>query len=504
MKISGPLVLIFFILSLLLHPEFAKADNGTIKGRIMESISRKPVAFANIVVEGSNTGATSGENGYFEITNVPPGFVRLVVSFIGYKTKTTEEIFVTREKIPFVEILLEPSAASLSEVEINGPKFVKKDESPVSLQTIGIREIERNPGGNRDISKVIQSLPGVASSSNFRNDIVIRGGAPSENRFFLDGVEVPVINHFQTQGSTGGPVGIINVDFIREVDFYSGAFPASRGNAMSSVMDFHMINGNQEKTGIRGTIGSSDIGLTIDGPIGKKTDYIFSVRRSYLQFLFSLFKLPFLPTFTDAQFKVRHKIDDKNELILIGLGGYDIFRLNEDVNKNVTDPEQLELNNYILGNIPENSQWNYTTGAIYRHYGKNGFTNYIISRSELNNESKKYFNNDESSEANLRLDYSSRETENKFRLENNLVKNTWKFTSGLSTEYVKYTANGLDTRPSPYGPQKIRFDSGNDFVKYGAFFSISKPVLKDRLLLALGIRADGNSYSSEMNNPLEQ
>ncbi len=479
-------------------------ENGIIKGRIIEEISRNPVPFANIIVEGTSTGTTSDADGYFEIKNVIPGYVRLVVSYIGYKTKTTEEIFVTKEKIPFVEIMLTPSAAALSEVEVSGPKFVKKDESPLSLQTIGIREIERNPGGNRDISKIIQSLPGVASTPSFRNDIIIRGGAPSENKFYLDGVEVPVINHFQTQGSSGGPVGIINVNFIREVDFYSGAFPASRGNALSSVLEFKQIEGNQEKMGMRGTIGSSEVGLTVDGPLGKNTNYIISVRRSYLQFLFSIFKLPFLPTFTDAQFKVKHKFDDKNELTLIGLGGYDIFELNEKVNDGISDPDQLALNNYILGNVPVNKQWNYTTGAVYKHYGKNNITSVVVSRNELHNGAEKYLRNDDSTPDNLRLDYKSTETESKLRLENTLIKGSFKLITGINGELAEYTVSGFNTRPSPSGSIRFNFNSDFNFFKYGVFMSVSKPVLKNKLVLSAGVRTDANTYSEQMNNPLKQ
>jgi hypothetical protein len=479
-------------------------SQGVVKGKIIEEVSRSPIPFVNIIIEGTNIGSVSDINGNFEITNVPSGFVKLVVSSIGYKTKVTPDVFVTKEKSPFVEINLETSTAILQEVEIKGPQFVKKDESPVSMQTIGIREIERNPGGNRDISKVIQSLPGVASTASFRNDIIIRGGAPSENKFYLDGIEIPIINHFQTQGSTGGPVGIINVNFIREVDFYSGAFPASRGNALSSVMEFKQIDGNQDKTGVRFTLGSSEAGLTADGPISKKTNYILSVRRSYLQFLFSLFKLPFLPTFTDAQFKVKHRFDEKNEITLLGLGGYDEFALNKSVNDNVTDPDQLELNNYILGNIPTNTQWNYTTGINYKHYGKLSTSSFVLSRNELNNESVKYYNNDESDPNNQLLEYNSRETENKFRYENSSTHAKTKINAGVEIESVEYVLDGFDNRVTATGAVKIDFRSDVNFIKYGMFASTSRPFFKNKLLLSAGIRADANTYSSAMNNLIDQ
>ena len=142
------------------------------------------------------------------------------------------------------------------------------------------------------------------------------GGAPNENRFYLDDVEVPNINHFATQGSSGGPVGLINVNFIKEVDFYSGAFPANRGNALSSVMNFRQADGRDDRIGGTFLMGSSDFGVTLEGPVGDKTTFLVSARRSYLQFLFQALGLPFLPTYNDFQTKIKHKIDQKNEIYL--------------------------------------------------------------------------------------------------------------------------------------------------------------------------------------------
>ena len=502
-------LLVFWLLFIYSVPATAftgpkASDNGTIKGKTVDSKTREPLPFVNIIVLGTSVGTTSDATGSFILKNVKPGYVKLGASSVGYKSFTSADIFVTNEKVPFIEIALEPTTADLKEVVISGPQFVKREESPVSLQTIGIREIERNPGGNRDISRVIQSLPGVASSPSFRNDIVIRGGSPSENKFYLDGMEVPIINHFQTQGSTGGPVGIINVDLVREVDFYSGAFPVNKGNTLSSIMEFKLLEGNQEKTGFRGTVGSSDLGFTIDGPITSKTNYIVSVRRSYLQFLFEALKLPFLPTYTDLQFKVRHKINERNEIIFLGIGAYDQFKLNTNVNDNVDDAEQLEYNNYLLGNIPTNNQWNYSTGAIYKHFGKNSLTNVVLSRSTLNNSSEKFRNNNENVATDQIFDYESEETENKFRVENNLSKGTMKVLSGFSLEYADYLVKGFDNINTSSGPVKRSYNSSLNVFKYGLFVSVSKPVFKNRLALAIGIRTDATDYSAQMNNPAKQ
>ncbi len=500
MKTSVLFLFFSFFLSLSLYAQ----ETGSISGKVVDEISQEPVPFANVVVQGTQIGAATDLDGKFTIEKVPFGYQKLEVSAVGFAPKTSTDVLVTKASSPYIEIEMAATTTQLKEVVVQTSKFKKTEESPLSLQTLGVEEIERNPGGNRDISKVIQSLPGVASTTSFRNDIIIRGGSPNENRFYLDGVEVPVINHFQTQGSSGGPVGIINVNFIREVDFYSGAFPANRGNALSSVLEFKQKDGNNENWNFRGTLGSSDIGLTADGPIGENTTFIGSIRRSYLQFLFQALKLPFLPTFTDSQFKLKHKFNNKNQITFIGLGAFDEFRLNESVNDGIDDPDELERNNFILGNIPVNEQWNYTVGAVYKHFGEKSFQTIVLSRNHLNNQAYKYEGNDESSEDNLVLDYNSVEIENKLRIENDSRLGVYKLNVGVNLDQAIYTNSTFRKNATVQGVQIVDFDSEIDLLRYGLFGQVSRPVLNSRLTLSFGFRLDGNSFSSDMANPLDQ
>ena len=255
------------------------------------------------MLQGTTTGSTTDIDGKYSIKNLKPGFYNLQVSYLGFISLTVFEVQGHNSRPAIVNVEIDEAARKREAVEVTASAFTRVEESPVSLRTIGVAEIQRNPGGNRDISRAIQSLPGVSSGASFRNDIIIRGGAPNENRFYLDGVEVPTINHFATQGSSGGPVGIINVDMIREVDFFSGAFPANRGNTLSSVFEFKQKDPRTDKTAFRGIIGASDIGLIAEGTIGEKVSYVVSARRSYLQFLFNALGLPFLPTFNGFQLR---------------------------------------------------------------------------------------------------------------------------------------------------------------------------------------------------------
>ena len=487
----------FSILSFLLIFSSAMiAQSGIVKGILTDALTNEPVGFANVLVMGTDNGAVTDIDGKYEITGLTPGLYDVRASFVGYAELTQFEIQVTNSKPAIVDFKMDASGNELDEVVVKASPFRKTEESPVSLRTIGVAEIQRNPGGGRDISKVIQSLPGVTSASSFRNDLIIRGGAPNENRFYLDDVEVPNINHFATQGSSGGPVGLINVNFIREVDFFSGAFPANRGNALSSVLNFKQADGRDDRLGATFMVGSSDVGGTIEGPLSDKTTFLFSARRSYLQFLFKAIGLPFLPTYNDFQAKVKYKIDQKNEIYFVGLGAIDQFQLNLDANETESQQNALDF-------LPVSPQWNYTNGLVYKHYDKKGYWTFVASRNMLNNESFKYFKNDDSTEDNLILRYKSQEIENKLRLENTTRMGLVKINFGGAFEFVKYNNSTFNKIFTPTGPQTIDYSSSFSTSKYGVFGQGSSKLLKERLVLSLGFRMDGNFFGPNMIDPIK-
>ena len=490
------LSIIFVQLTIFISAAFAQ-NTGTIQGRIFNSNSNEPVPFANIVVWGTSIGSSSDFDGNFKFAALTPGYVELRVSAVGFKPYVSEAIMVTNARTTFIDIPLEETSVELEEVVVKASPFRKSEDSPVSLRRIGIDEIEKNPGGNRDISKVIQSLPGVASTPAYRNDVIVRGGGPSENRFYLDGVEIPNLNHFATQGASGGPVGIINADFIREANFYSGAFPASKGNALSSVLDFRQVDGNSERIKFKGAFGASDLALTLDGPVGEKTTMIFSARRSYLQFLFSAIGLPFLPTYNDFQFKTKTRIDERNEITVIGLGAIDQFSLNTELENPTADQR------YILSYVPVNTQWNYTNGIVYKHFHEKGYDTWVLSRNMLNNRQYKYPDNDESKPKIL--DYISQESENKLRYEHDRrFENGTKLNLGAGFEHARYTNSTSRAFFSNGTLSPLEYETKLHLFRWNIFGQASKGFYNDRLILSLGLRADANSYSSSMSNLLNQ
>ena len=466
-----------------------------VKGTVIDKSSRQPLEFINVMIVGLNKGGVTNAEGKFSIGQVPPGIYRLQASAIGYKTVTTPEYKLSTRDL-HIQIEMEENQTELEGVTVTASPFRRDIESPVSLRIIGLQEIEKSPGANRDISRIVQSYPGVAFSPiGYRNDLIVRGGSPSENRFYLDGVEIPNINHFSTQGASGGPVGILNADLIREVNFYTGAFPTDKGNALSSVLDFKLRDGDMERNSLKATLGASEVSLASNGHLGKKTSYLVSVRQSYLQFLFDMLGLPFLPTFTDAQFKLKTRFDARNELTVLGLGGIDKMKLNTKADD--------EDNEYILSYLPKIQQETFTLGAVYRHYAGAHVQSVVASHSYLNNRNTKYQQNDESDPEHLMLRLRSTEQNTQLRLENSSSFRNWKVTVGTSLDYSQYSNTTF---------QKVYTDRAQTFdyhtylgiMRWGLFGTVNYTSIDERFTASLGLRADANNYSAAMKDLSDQ
>ena len=486
---------VFFLFLLGLLTAAGAQPTHKIKGTVIDKASRQPLEFINVLILGLGRGAVTDAEGHFNIQEVPPGIYRLQASAVGYKTVLTPEYIVSTKDLT-IQIETEENLTELEGVTVTASPFRRDLESPVGLRIIGLQEIEKSPGANRDISRIVQSYPGVAfSPAGYRNDLIVRGGSPSENRFYLDGVEIPNINHFSTQGASGGPVGIINADLIREVNFYTGAFPADKGNSLSSVLDFKLRDGDMERNSLKATLGASEVSLASNGHLGKKTSYLVSVRQSYLQFLFDMLGLPFLPTFTDAQFKLKTRFNTTNELTVLGLGGIDNMKLNTKL-----DGEKAE---YILSYLPKIQQETFTLGAVYRHYAGAHVQSVVISHSYLNNRNTKYLNNDESSAENLSLKLRSVEQETKFRIENASTFGNWKVNLGANPDYSQYT-NTTFQRVYIDGGKTFDYHTYLGFWRWGLFGTISYATPDERFTTSLGVRTDANNFSSSMKGMSDQ
>lgn len=494
----------------------AKAQNtGVFSGIVIDKQLQKPIQGAVVKLVQLEKSVVTDSAGKFQFSQIKSGYYSFIFSALGYSTQSKFNVTIASGNENTMVIELESTVQELSAVTVNSTNRNKSAkaatlETPLSVQRLTSEEIKANPGGNFDISRVIQALPGVggsSSSAGFRNDIIIRGGAPNENVFYLDGIEIPVINHFATQGSAGGPTGILNVSFIEEVKLSSSAFDARFDNTLSSVFEFKQKRGNSNRVQGNIRLSGTELATTFDGPIGKsgKTTFLASARRSYLQLLFKAIDLPIRPNYWDFQYKISHQLSKKTTLTLLGVGAIDEF--NFAAPKEAT-PEKL----YVLNSNPSIQQWNYTIGASVRHQLMNGYWNLAISRNAFNNQLDKYENNLGPIRGNRTLALKSSEVENKLRFDVNQTFNGFKLSYGLVAQLVSFNNNTnqlisnaiVDNNNNIVQPAiNYNFTSNIQFARMGAFTQVGKRFLENRLGLSAGIRFDQNTFTQTGMNPLK-
>ena len=481
----------FVIFCLLIISLKLQSQNlGTISGKIFSNETGLILEGATIQIENSNLFSITDENGYFQINNVPTSSYNITASFVGYKSLTLYNVIIKSVGNQSLQFSLDQSTEILDEVVVIQSPFKTSLETPLSTQTFSAIEIETYPGGNNDITRVIQSLPGISPSvGGFRNDIIIRGGGPNETVYYLDGIEIPNINHFSTQGSSGGPVGLINVSFIKDVTLSTSSFGAEYDNALSGVLSFEQKEANIERISGNFRIGSSEAGLTFEGPINifnnKETSFIFSVRRSYLQFIFKAFGFSFLPDYWDYQMKIKHKIDDYNYLNFIGIGSIDELTVNESNEFNFENESTIEQ-------IPIINQRSRTFGLSWKRIFKNksGFFNLSISNNMLENNFERFQNNLSRVDPTFINISNEEETKIRFISTKNLKK--FKFSYGGNFQLSDYI------NKYEYNYYNIYYNTKINFIKYGLFIKGSGLFLDDKLGISLGFRVDQDNFT--LNN----
>lgn len=319
--------LFIFIIPIIGWSQVSTSITGYVKGK-----SDEPISGVTVNLIGTQLTAITDSLGIYKIMNIEPGNYNITASIVGYESQTIFNAIIKSVGNQEYNFTLIEKEKTLEEVTIKSSRIKRTKETPLSIQSLSAVEIANYPGSNNDVVRVAQSLPGVSPSvGGFRNDLIIRGGAANETVYYLDGMEIPNINHFSTQGSSGGPVGLLNVSFIEDVTLSASAFGAKYDNPLSGVLQFKQRKGNTEKFNTNFRLSASEAALTAEGPLFKggkeksNTSFLASVRRSYLQFLFEAIGLPIRPNYWDFQYKVNHKIDEYNEFNLIGVGSIDEF-----------------------------------------------------------------------------------------------------------------------------------------------------------------------------------
>ncbi len=434
--------------------------------------------------------------GRFQFANLPSGLANLTVTGDeGLYVKTIHELWINAVKPNELTIEIVPQQ-NLGEVVVTADAFKSTPESPLSIKAIGWAEMQRMPGAVLDLSKVIQSFPGILPKPSFGYAISLRGGAPSENGYRFDGIDVPTINHFSIQGASGGAVSLINLDHVQTTELQTGAFSTTFGNVLSGTLAMEGRNGRSDRLGLRLSLGQTDYGATLEGPLGKKTRFTASARNSFSQYYFRLFKIPVLPAYQDAQVRIHHQIDARRDLTLLAIGGWDRYFLYP------ADSNASDALLYNVGYIPEGTQRTEVGGLRYRSFDERGQWTVVLSQDGIANKAAK-FNGNSGLEADRQLRYDASETNQRLRVERrqNPLAHGGQLSFGASLERRTYHLDMWNLR---WTGSQIDTVVLGDTAAYGtgALFGAFTQPLGDRLTATFGLRADAASLSSSTANPL--
>lgn len=476
-------------------------NSGTLQGEALDALNLSPLNNWTVeVIQGTFTQETTvDEAGEFVFEALPTGLYNVRAISPSGQIQTLHEVQIRSTKPEFVSLLVE-RITSLDEVAVRADAFHRTPETPLSIKNINRSEMMRMPGAVLDLSKVIQNFPGVLPKPSFGYAIAMRGGAPNENRYLLDGISLPTVNHFSIQGASGGAVSLINLDHIQGMDLVTGGFPADVDDALSGVLQLEGRNARADRWGVRATQGGTDYGLTLEGPVGDKTLITMSGRNSFSQHYFKLFNIPVLPTYQDAQLRVHHKIGPRKDLTIICVGGWDDYKL-------YTDGRGSDALLYNVGYIPEGTQQTEVLGARYRSFTDSGRWEYVLSRDHVGNQAEKFIGNT-GLDADRQLAYSSTETNTRFNVSHHVVSKDWQWKYGLNLVLRDY---GLDMWNVRYNNDMavqridtVDYLAQQNFMSAGAFTHLTRHYLERRLSTSVGVRMDMYTLNMTTINPLSQ
>ena len=446
---------------------------------MVDALTQRPLPETEVTVAPGDRTVLSDAQGEWVVPGLSPGLYTVRASALGYAPAVRAEVRVQSSRSSFVLLELDVRAVQLEGLVVERGAFAVPAEAPVSAALLSPAEVRRTPGGIQDISRTLLSLPGVIGGVDNRNDLLVRGGGPGENAYYLDGIRIPQINHFATQGATGGALGLVNVDFIREAEFYRGAFPVRYPDALSSVLVIENRPGSAE--GVRGdvTLGASEAGVTLDGPLGQSANWLFSVRRSYLQFVFQALDLPIRPDYWDAQTRLEWTPTDRDRIVVVGIGAIDDF--------DIVAPEPGDTENEeIFQRVIDNDQRSGTVGATWQRQVGGGIVRLAASHSRT-----EYRFQDLDGEGDVVLRNRSLAGETPIRLEGEARLGGVEWAGGLRLSRETLDADVLQvaTPGAPFD-EDVVFDTRATSWNPGAFLQAGVGLAEERLRLTGGVRVD--------------
>ncbi|MCA0374026.1 MAG: TonB-dependent receptor [Gemmatimonadetes bacterium] len=450
------------------------APTGVITGRVVAAVTEAPLAGAIVTLAdpaaaAAGTGATTtrtDSSGRFTLRDVPVGIARLTVRLVGYTAAIRGDIAISPFKPAEVTITLEPARVQLEQVTVRPDAFpaVPAASTPVSTQRYDAEEVRRQPGAQEDVLRAISIAPGVGVTSPARNDLVVRGGAPAENLFVIDNIEVPNINHFGSQGSTGGPISLINVRFVENAAISAGGYGVRLGDRTSSATTITLREGNRERVAGEVNVAATQVGAVIEGPISRNATFLANVRQSYLDLLFKAIGLSFIPSYTDATAKLawRPTARDALSFLVIGARGTVTFD---------NDTDSARVNN---AQVLAPTQTQYFSGLTWKRLVTRGVLTTTLARTET-----RYRSAQRDSLLMPVFESRSREGESTLRTDA-----TWALTPALELEagtVWKYadalrfdaTLAGIARRDNLGAPRPLRVDTTFRALRNGTYAQLA-------------------------------
>lgn len=459
-------------------------DNGLIFGKVLDNDTKKEIENALVKIVNTEIQTLSDKNGEFKFENLKYGSYRFEISVLGYKTKMLSDIVIESAKPVVVVVELNSTNISTEDINVEADYFQKSSNVNISSLNLDYEEVRRAPGAAEDISRMLQTAPGVSLVNDQRNDLIVRGGSPSENLFLIDGIEIPNINHYGSQGTTGGPIGFINLKLIREADIYTGGFISKYGDKLSSVVDIKFREGSKTNYINNVDFNMAGFGGLFEGPLSKKSSYILSIRRSYLDLLKSAIRLSAVPNYWDINMKVDYKFDNNNKLSLIGFGAIDKINMKVDENTSKDDWPY---------NTDENTN-SYTAGLNYTKLFNRGYLQAVVSNthSTYNDDVifastgvREYYNDSYENSMNYKLDFN-------YRLNKYMTA-----VFGAGGKYITFKNNMFakaDTTSEGYPIPEIKIDTKLNANKLFASANITSKLFNEKIILNTGVRVDYFDY----------
>jgi len=307
------------------EPDTSNAPRGTLTGRVVDQTTKQPLPGAHVQIKRLERGTATTRDGRFSLDTLPTGTYTVHVSMVGYETAVRGPVPVTSGRPHQLSVLLQPAVVETEGIEVTADHFETTADAPTSVRTLEAEEVRRAPGAAGDVQRVMQAMPGVGVGNDRRNDLIVRGGSPRENLILLDGIEVPNLSHFGTQGATGGPISMLDADFLDDTTFLTGGFPARYGGALSSVLSLQLREGSRQQMHGSVDLSMAGAGGSAEGPIpgadGARGSWFVSGRRSYLDLLHSSIGLTAVPQYSSGQGKAVYDLSDSDRLTAVGLAG---------------------------------------------------------------------------------------------------------------------------------------------------------------------------------------